>query len=202
MVCVVAAGWHRCDHRLAAEGPERDGQVGGSGAHLRQMANPPADKQLRPAIGALQGGAWTSQGCRSGCPGRQLIHQAAGGLPGRPGAAVNGAPPPAPQAAHPPRWAGEGEVAVGTPVTVGSPSGEGGRRPLAGPASRYGETSDATAGTAWSLIWPGFAAARPALVAATWQPSAIASSQWHRSRPTADHREELDSLRRSEAGKG
>jgi hypothetical protein len=33
----------------------------------------------------------------------------------------------------------------------------------------------------------GHAAARPVLVAAAWQPSAVASSQWHRSRPTADH---------------
>jgi hypothetical protein len=36
-----------------------------------------------------------------------------------------------------------------------------------------------TAGAAWSLIWRGHAAASPVLVAATWQPSAVASSRWH-----------------------
>jgi hypothetical protein len=48
----------------------------------------------------------------------------------------------------------------------------------------------------------GHAAARPVLVAAAWQPSAVASSQWHRSRPTADHERSSTALRRSEVGEG
>ena len=92
---------------------------------------------------------------------------------------------------------------VGTPVTVGSPPGwraAAGRSQ--GRSRGYGETSHATAGTAWWLISPGIrgseAGARGSYLAAERHSVVALAQVTAHGRP----REELDSLRRSEVGEG